>query len=205
MKDFLESLELGDDKYKLSKDEIKSIIAENGKYIKIETEKVENKYKEDIETYKSTIDDLKTQISQAPKTEEMENLKTRIADYEKQETDRVAKENAEKEDRMLTENILSVFGDRKFVNDYTKNSIINDIKTALKDKANIGKSTKDLFDEITKDKEGIFANPNPIKDMPPVDENISSTITKEAFDKMGYNERLELKQNNPELFAKYNE
>ena len=47
----------------------------------------------------------------------------------------------------------------------TKNAIINDIKTALKDANNGGKSAKDLFEEITKDKSDIFANPNKISDM----------------------------------------
>ena len=47
----------------LSKEEIKSIIAEHGRFIKTETDKIENKYKDDIDTYKTTIDDLKEQIS----------------------------------------------------------------------------------------------------------------------------------------------
>lgn len=205
MKDFLESLELGENKYKLSKEEIKSIIAEHGKSIKVETDKVENKYKEDIDSYKTTIDDLKTQISKAPKSDEMESLKSKIADYEQKETDRIAREKADKEDRILTENILSVVGDKKFVNDYTKNSIVNEIKAKLKDEANLGKSTKDLFDELTKDKEGIFSNPNPAVDMPGVDDNVDSgNVTKAEFDKMGYQQRVELKQSNPELFKKYN-
>ena len=207
MKDFLESLELGESKYKLSKEEIKSIIAEHGKSIKVETDKVENKYKEDIDSYKTTIDDLKTQISEAPKSDEMESLKSKIADYEQKETDRIAREKADKEDRILTENILSVVGDKKFVNDYTKNSIVNEIKAKLKDEANLGKSTKDLFEELTKDKEGIFSNPNPgVSDMPGVSDDVDTgNITKSEFDKMGYQQRLEFKQSNPELFKKYNE
>ena len=207
MKDFLESLELGESKYKLSKEEIKSIIAEHGKSIKVETDKVESKYKEDIDSYKSTIDDLKTQISKAPKSDEIESLKSKIADYEQKETDRIAKEKADKEDRILTENILSVVGDKKFVNDYTKDSIVNQIKAKLKDEANLGKSTKDLFEELTKDKEGIFSNPNPgVSDMPGVSDNVDTgNITKTEFDKMGYQQRLEFKQSNPELFKKYNE
>lgn len=204
MKGFLEELEIGEGKVKLSKEEIKSIIAKHGEYIKTETEKVEKQYKEEISEYKSTIDDLKEQIKNAPKSDELESLKGKIADYEQKEADRIAKQKAKEEDDILTKNIVEVIGDKKFVNDYTKNSIINEVKTALKDNANLGKSAKDLFEQITNGKDGIFANPNQVIDMPSIDENTETTISKEDFNKMGYKERLELKSSNPELFKKYN-
>lgn len=204
MKGFLEELEIGEGKVKLSKEEIKSIIAKHGEYIKTETEKVEKQYKEEINEYKTTIDDLKEQIKNAPKSDELESLKGKIADYEQKEADRIAKQKAKEEDDILTKNIVEVIGDKKFVNDYTKNSIINEVKTALKDNANLGKSAKDLFEQITNGKDGIFANPNQVIDMPSVDENVETTISKEDFNKMGYKERLELKSSNPELFKKYN-
>ena len=34
--------------------------------------------------------------------------------------------------------------------------------------------------------------------------DIDNTVSKETFDKMSYNQRLELKESNPELFEKYN-
>ena len=165
MKDFLENLEIGEDKIKLSKEEIKSILAEHGKSVKTETEKVEEKYNKDIESYKNTIDDLKEKIEKAPKSDEIENLKQTIADMEAKEQQRIANEKAKKDDEILTNNIIEAFGDKQFINDYTKNAIINDIKTALKDANNGGKSAKDLFEEITKDKSDIFANPNKMPDM----------------------------------------
>lgn len=204
MKDFLEELEIGEDKVKLSKEDIKSIIAKHGEYIKIETEKVETKYKDQIEDNKKTIEDLKTQIENAPKSDEMESLKTKIADYEQKEADREAQAKAKAEDDVLTKNIIDVFGDKKFVNDFTKNAIVNEIKTALKDSANVGKSAKDLFEEITKDKDGIFENPNQMADMSGVDEGMENTVSKDEFDKMSYKERVDLKASNPELFNKYN-
>lgn len=168
MKDFLENLEIGEGKVKLSKEEIKTILAEHGKSVKTETEKVEEKYNKDIEEYKSTIDDLKGQIEKAPKSDEIENLKQTIADMEAKEQQRIADEKAKKDDEILTNNIIEAFGDKQFINDYTKNAIINDIKIALKDANNGGKSAKDLFEEITKDKSDIFANPNKVTDMPPM-------------------------------------
>ena len=134
----------------------------------------------------------------------MESLKTKIAEYEQKEADRTAKEKAKAEDDILIKNITEAFGDKKFVNDFTKNAIMDEIKTALKDNANLGKSAKDLFEEITKGKDGIFANPNQMKDMTSIDENVEVSVSKDDFDKMGYKERLALKETNPELFNKYN-
>ena len=179
MKDFLESLEIGEGKIKLSKEEIKMILAEHGKSVKTETEKVESKYKEDIEEYKTTIDDLKGQIEKAPKSEEIENLKNTIADMEAKEQKRIEEEKAKRDDEILTNNIIQAFGDKKFVNDYTKNAIINDIKKGLKDENNGGKSAKDLFEEYTKDKSDIFANPNQVQDMEGMGESEENTNKKE--------------------------
>ena len=204
MKDFLETLEIGENKVKLSSEDIKNILKKHGEYIKIETDKVDIKYKDQLEDNKTTINELKTQIEKAPKTDEMESLKSKIAEYEQNEADRTAKQKAKEEDDILTNNINQVFGDKKFVNDFTKNAIMNEIKMALKDNANLGKSAKDLFEEITNGKDGIFANPNKVVDMPSIDENVENAISKDDFDKMGYMQRLELKQSNPELFNKYN-
>ena len=179
MKDFLENLEIGENKIKLSKEEIKSILAEHGKSVKTETEKVESKYKEDIESYKTTIDDLKGQIEKSPKSEELENLKNTIADMEAKEEKRLAEEKAKKDDEALTNNIIEAFGDKEFVNEYTKNAIINDIKNGLKDANNGGKSAKDLFEEITKDKSDIFANPNKMPDMPGMGDSETNNDKKE--------------------------
>ena len=82
----------------------------------------------------------------------------------------------------LTKNITSAFGDKKFVNEYTKNAIISDIKTALKDSNNAGKSAKDLFEELTKDKDGIFSNPNPGVSTPPTGD-VNTGLAKENHDR----------------------
>jgi transketolase len=203
MNDFLENLEIGEDKIKLPKEVIKAIMKEHGKSITTETQKVEDKYKADIDNYKTTIDGLKEQISKAPKSEEIENLNKKIADYEQKEADRIAKEQAEKEEQVLTNNILTVFGDKKFTSDYAKNGLMNDIKAELKKEENKGLGIQQIFDNLTKDSEGIFANPNQVQDQPGMGDT-DTTVTKDVFDKMSYNQRIEFKQNNPELFEKYN-
>lgn len=196
LKEILEELEIGENKEKLSKADIKTIMAESGKVVNAEVEKVKNEYTE-------TINDLKAQIEKAPKTDEIESLKTKIADFEQKEADRVAKEEQDKKDRIIRDNILSVFGDKKFTSEYAKNGLLNDIKVELDKEENKGKGIKDIFDELTKDRTDIFANPNQVKDMAPMGD-IDNNVSKEEFDKMSYKQRVELKSTNPELFAKYN-
>lgn len=182
MKDFLENLEIGENKVKLSQEEIKSILAEHGKSVKTETEKVENNMRKENGDLKATIDDLKEQINKAPKSDEIESLKSKIAEYETNETKRIEAEKQKALDDSLTTNILNAIGDKKFVNDYTKNAIINDIKSSLKDSNNAGKSAKDLFEELTKDKEGIFDNPNKGVSTPPPG-NVNTELAKENHDR----------------------
>lgn len=182
MKDFLENLEIGENKVKLSQEEIKSILAEHGKSVKTETEKVENNMRKENGDLKATIDDLKEQINKAPKSDEIESLKSKIAEYETNETKRIEAEKQKALDDSLTTNILNAIGDKKFVNDYTKNAIINDIKSSLKDSNNAGKSAKDLFEELTKNKDGIFSNPNPGVSTPPTGD-VNTELAKENHDR----------------------
>ena len=171
MKDFLENLEIGENKVKLSQEEIKSILAEHGKSVKTETEKVENNMKKENEDLKATIDDLKEQVNKAPKSDEIESLKSKIADYEAKEKERKEEEDKKIFEENLNKNVLEAIGDKEFVNERTKNAIINEVKTALQDKANVGKSAKDIFEAITKDSTDIFKNKNELKDMPDIQES----------------------------------
>ena len=179
MKDFLEKLEIGEDKIKLSKDEIKEILAKNGEYIKIETDKVEEKYKYQLEENKQTIAELKTQLDEAPKTDDLESLKQTIADYEQKEKDREAKQLQEKEDKELEDNINVLFEGKTFTSNYAKQGLLNDIKNGYKNPENKGKGIKELFEEYTKDKTDIFTNPNEQKDMEGMGDSEEENDTKD--------------------------
>ena len=65
----------------------------------------------------------------------------------------------------MTEAITAVFGDKEFTSDYVRNGIIADMKTEIAKAENKGKGYAEIFESLTKDKEGIFANPNPPADM----------------------------------------
>ena len=79
--------------------------------------------------------------------------------------EREAKQKAEEEDKILTNNINALFEGKTFTSDYARNGLLNDIKIGLSKPENKGKGIQDLFNELTKDKTDIFANPNQIKDM----------------------------------------
>lgn len=174
-REFLKSLELEDET-------IDKIMSEYGKSISNEKAKADDLTSK-LEASNTKIAEYETKITNLEKVstdsakvqEELDNLKKSIAENE-------AKAKAKAEDEILTKNITSAFGDKKFVNDYTKNAIVNDIKTALKDSNNAGKSAKDLFEELTKDKEGIFDNPNKGVSTPPTGD-VNTGLTKENHDR----------------------
>lgn len=156
-RDFLRGLEL-------DKETIETIMYEYGKLTteaKEKTQELENKVKE----YESKIDELSSKAETNTKVqEELDTLKKQIAEEKKQ------KEQEDLE-ATLNKNVLEAIGDKEFVNERTKNAIINEVKTALQDKANVGKSAKDIFETITKDSTDIFKNKNELKDMPDIQES----------------------------------
>ena len=112
---------------------------------------------------------------------ELDKLKKTIADKE-------AADKAAADDKALTDAITAVFGDKKFTSDYVKNGIIADMKTEIAKPENKGKGYAEIFDALTKDKEGIFANPNPPVDMPGI-ANITEVSDAQARAIMGLPEK----------------
>lgn len=157
MREFLKGLEL-------DKETIDTIMAEHGKLIteaKEKTQELENKVKD----YETKIGELSSKAETNTKIqEELDTLKKQIAEEKKQ------KEQEDLE-ATLNKNVLEAIGDAEFVNERTKNAIINEVKTALQDKANVGKSAKDIFETITKDSTDIFKNKNKLSDMPDIQES----------------------------------
>lgn len=124
MKDYLEKLEIGEGKVKLSAEEIKGILAENGKIVANETQKLEDKYKSQIDTFNSTINDLNEQIKNAPDSKEIDNLKQKIDDYEEKENQRIADEKKAKEESIRQSRVDAFFNDVKFASDSAKMGVM---------------------------------------------------------------------------------
>ena len=145
---------------------IDKIMAEYGKDIQAEKDRAA-KAVSDLAEREKTIETYKTQVEELQKkagdhegvAAQLKELQDRIA-----EEKRLADEKAA--DEALTKTIREAFPqDRKFVNEYTEHAMIGQIKSELAKPENKGKGVTELFEALTKDKAGIFANPNEIRDM----------------------------------------
>lgn len=126
-----------------------------------------------VNTYETKINEFNESAKDnADWKSKYEELQTTIKEQE-------AKKKAEEEDKILTNNINEVFGDKQFTSEYARTGLTNDIKNELNKPENKGRSIKDIFDALTKDKTDIFANPNKVQDMPGMGESEEKTETKE--------------------------
>jgi len=111
----------------------------------------------ELESYKAKVDELEQSAGAG------EAVKAELAELKaKLEADRKAAEEAAADER-LTNTIRAAFpADKKFVNEYTETAMISQIKAELAKPENQGRGITEIFTDLTKDKTGIFANPNPI-------------------------------------------
>lgn len=129
--------------------------------------------KEKITTYETKINEFNENAKDnADWKIKYEELQTSIKEQE-------AKQKAEEEDKILTNNINALFEGKTFTSDYARQGLLNDIKNGLNKPENKGKGIQDLFDELTKDKDDIFTNPNQIKDMPSMGDSEENNNTKD--------------------------
>ena len=149
----------------LESEQVDKVMALYGKAIakkdkEIETLTNSKKELEDkVATYETKINEFNESAKDnADWKSKYEELQTSIKEQE-------AKKKAEEEDKILTDNINALFEGKTFTSDYARNGLMNDIKNGLNNPENKGKGIQDLFNELTKDKTDIFANPNQQKDM----------------------------------------
>ena len=144
MREFLKGLELDNEL-------IDTIMAEHGKIV--------TRDKEELQTLKSQMKELKENSKSA------DELQVKYDELVKANEEREAKQKAEEQDKILTENINALFEGKTFTSEYARNGLLNDIKAGINNPENKGKGIQELFDELTKDKTDIFTNPNQMKDM----------------------------------------
>jgi len=163
----------------LESEQVDKVMALYGKAIakkdkEIETLTNSKKELEDkVTTYETKINEFNESAKDnADWKSKYEELQTSIKEQE-------AKQKAEKEDKILTDNINALFEGKTFTSDYARNGLMNDIKNGLNNPENKGKGIQDLFNELTKDKTDIFANPNQQKDMEGMGDSEQDNNTKE--------------------------
>lgn len=123
MKEFLESLEIGESKVKLSTEEIKSILTEHGKNVKTEAEKVRTTLNNEIDTYKNQLNDANKEI-QSYKDMDIDSIKKSAEDWKIKYEEMEANQKAEKEKSIRNERTNAFFNDVKFASESAKAGVI---------------------------------------------------------------------------------
>lgn len=126
-----------------------------------------NKANGDLKTANETIKTLRDEMqtlkdSNASAEDWKKKFEGLTADIEEKE--KAARKEAE--DKALTDAITALFGGKKFTSDYARDGLIADMKVEIAKPENKGKGYAEILEAYTKDKEGIFANPNPPAPMP---------------------------------------
>ena len=96
-------------------------------------------------------------------------MREQIEGYKKADADRKAAEEQAAARAALEERFTAASGDRKYIHDRMREIVMDDFDKAIADAANTGKSDKEIFEALTKDK-GYFASMNPPGDMGGVDD-----------------------------------
>ena len=164
----------------LSDEVIDKIMKMNGADIEAEKEK-----RKDIQ---EKLDNANTQLSDANeklkgldgKDDTIKDLQEKVQKYVDAEKQRKEQE----QENAFTQSILDALPqDREFTSDYVKNGIIADIKAKINTDKTLG--VKEVFEELTKDKEGIFKNKQQQKiDIPGANTDGNTKFTREEIERM---------------------
>jgi hypothetical protein len=158
MREFLKGLDL-------DKETIDTIMAEYGK---------------NVQGYKEAKEEAESKLkSYEQNSKEQNDWKSKFEELDGKIKQQEAEKKAQEEDEALTNTILASIGDKKFTSDYVKVGILSDVKAEMKKKENIGKGVDKIVEELTKDKEGIFVNPNTNPEIPPMGTEDSKETNKE--------------------------
>ncbi len=155
-REYLETLEIVDGK--LTKAALDAIMGENGKDIEAAKAKFADydQNKADLKTAQTTIAELEKGKGDAAALQKIID-DYKAADEQRKEDEKKAAARAEVEARFA-----KALGDkREFSHDYIRAGVLGDFEKALAAEENKGKGDTEIFDALTKDKEGIFKSQNP--------------------------------------------
>lgn len=141
---------------------------------------------DEVERLKTTLSDRDATIKKLEEASgDAEATRKELERYKQEEDERKKAEKEAETDRILTEAAEQALDGKEFVNDFTRNHFVTELKKAIADPANKGKRAVKLFEEMTKDLDGIFKNPqqDPLK-IPGVDRHDGPPMTKEDIFKI---------------------
>lgn len=175
-----ELLEIG-----LTEEQAAKVFAMNGKDVENAKSKLPDQ-KAEIERLKADLADRDATIGNLEKASgDAEATRKELERYKQEEADRKKAEKEAETDRILTEAAEQALDGKEFVNEFTRDHFVAELKKAISDPANKGKRAAKLFEEMTKDLDGIFRNPQlqPLK-LPGVDKHAGPPMTKEDIFKI---------------------
>lgn len=159
MREFLKGLDL-------DKETIDTIMAEYGK---------------NVQGYKEAKEDAESKLkSYEQNSKEQNDWKSKFEELDGKIKQQEADKKAQEEDEILTKNITEALGDKKFASEYAKRGVLSDVKAELNKAENKGKGVKEIVETLTKDKEGIFENPNKPADMTPMGKGNDNSTNNDA-------------------------
>ena len=152
---------------------------------------------------KKTLEDEVTRLNENANgnedvKKELEALKAKIdADAKQAEADRISREKAESDERLFNEAV----GEKKFSHDAVKSHYFNLFRQDLAKEENKGKSAVDILHNLTKDDATAFTGVTAVKLQGGTPQgNGGNSVTREAFNKMSYKERLQIYNENQALY-----
>ena len=113
-----------------------------------------------VSEYETTVTDLKASVGDS------EGLKSKIADLEKKIADRDAADKAAADKAALQARFDAATGDKKFINDFTRKGVFAEFEAEVAKAENKGKGDSEIYEALTKDREGIYVNPNAPQGIP---------------------------------------
>ncbi len=165
MKKYLEDLEIGEGKVKLSEDEIKAILTEHGKSVNAEKEKVKTELTTEIETYKNQLNDANNEIK-SYKDMDIDGIKKSAEEWETKYNDLVKSQNEAKEKSIREERTNAFFNGVEFASESAKAGVIaqfNEKDFKYDEKEQKFQGASEWLEELKKNDVGAFksdvANP----------------------------------------------
>ena len=144
----------------------------------------DNEQKEEIESLKRQLAEKDETIANLEKAKgDADSMQKELDRYKQAEADREKAEKEAQMDAILTQTAESALEGCEFVNDYTRNYFLGELKKAIQDPANKGKKPADLFADMTKDVDGVFKNPQhePLKITGVTKTDTSGNMTKDQI------------------------
>ena len=131
-------------------------------------------------------------------------LQKQIDQYKRAEDGRAAAEKQASEEAELLRRMDAALDGRGFVHEKLRDIVAGEFRAALADEANRGKSDREVFAAVTRDK-GYFANQNPSAEKlpPPGAPDLERVTGKEAFRAMPLQRQFLFARQNPERAREY--